>query len=89
MRFAPTRVTNMDHTNLKVSRTSMKVAPIVGGPTIASGSQILQAIRTAPGENKTCENTCTRRVGTDITLAKSSSGRHVAEGVLAKLRGLV
>ena len=52
-------------------------------------SQLLEAIRTAPGENKTSENTCTRRVGTDITLAKSSSGRHVAEDVLAELRGLV
>ena len=49
---------------------------------------ISEAIRTAPGENKTSENTCTRRVGTDITLAKSSSGRHVAEDVLAELRGL-
>ena len=35
-----------------------------------------------------CKLQCTRRVGTDITLAKSSSGRHVAEDVLAELRGL-
>ncbi|XRB25496.1 hypothetical protein RI054_44g153540 [Pseudoscourfieldia marina] len=28
-RFAPTRVTNRDHTNLRVSRDSMKVSPVI------------------------------------------------------------
>ncbi|XRB10847.1 hypothetical protein RI054_01g06610 [Pseudoscourfieldia marina] len=61
---------------------------VVGGPTIAPGSQLLEAIRKAPGETKRGENTCTRRIGTDVNLGKSSSGRHVAEEVLAELRGL-